>query len=288
MMDALELPPTAVLLLAAAALGGTALYCQFFYPVRCIATAEQRRKLLPQGASRAHLPPGPKPVKDEELREVSGFYQLKKATVNGVEGQRLFHTSLTPADGKVECVFAFVHGYQNHHRWSLMNIMRFYCVQHRAHVIGFDMPGHGLSDGHAVDLRDWHEFVGAAEEIVEALALPQCTALAPAPDRPLPLFAQGVSMGGGVVASLALRRPELLSGMILEAPMLYVSDDLKPPKIVLSLFRHVIIKIPGLVTWPVAPSKDIEERCFSDPEILLFERSNPLNFRSKPRLGSCV
>ena len=26
--------------------------------------------------------------------------------------------------------------------------------------------------------------------------------------------------------------------------MLYVSDDLKPPKIVLSLFRHVIIKIP--------------------------------------------
>ena len=95
-------------------------------------------------------------------------------------------------------------------------------------------------------------------------------------------------MGGGVVASLALRRPELLSGMILEAPMLYVSDDLKPPKIVLSLFRHVIIKIPGLVTWPVAPSKDIEERCFSDPETLLFERSNPLNFRSKPRLGSCV
>ena len=48
------------------------------------------------------------------------------------------------------------------------------------------------------------------------------------------------------------------------------------------------MKIPGLVTWSVAPSKDIEERCFSDPETLLFERSNPLNFRSKPRLGSCV
>ena len=35
--------------------------------------------------------------------------------------------------------------------------------------------------------------------------------------------------------SLALRRPELLSGMILEAPMLYVSDDLKPPKVPIAI-----------------------------------------------------
>jgi alpha-beta hydrolase superfamily lysophospholipase len=71
-----------------------------------------------------------------------------------------------------------------------------------------------------------------------------------------------------------------------DATVLYVSDDLKPPWIILQLFRHVIIKIPGLVTWPVAPSKDIQERCFTDPRVLEAERTNPLNFDSKPRLGS--
>eukprot|EP01043_Picozoa_sp_COSAG02_P075025 COSAG02_NODE_15280_length_1186_cov_1.287029_2_plen_158_part_00 len=68
--------------------------------------------------------------------------------------------------------------------------------------------------------------------------------------------------------------------------VLYVSDDLKPPWIILQIFRHVIIKIPGLGSWPVAPSKDIKARCFSDPEALEAEESNPLNYNSKPRLAS--
>ena len=68
--------------------------------------------------------------------------------------------------------------------------------------------------------------------------------------------------------------------------MLYVSDELKPPWIILQLFRHVIIKIPGLSTWPVAPSKDIQSRCFSDPEALEAEVNNALNAGGKPRLAS--
>ena len=44
-------------------------------------------------------------------------------------------------------------------------------------------------------------------------------------------------MGGGVVATLALTRPELLDGIILEAPMLTVSDDIKPPWIIQMLFK---------------------------------------------------
>jgi pimeloyl-ACP methyl ester carboxylesterase len=75
-----------------------------------------------------------------------------------------------------------------------------------------------LSDGVYVLMQDWHEFVGAAEEIIESLGKAQCTALARDPSSPLPLFLAGVSMGGGVCATLALRRPQMYSGMILEAP----------------------------------------------------------------------
>lgn len=94
-------------------------------------------------------------------------------------------------------------------------------------------------------------------------------------------------MGGAVCTTLALQRPDMIDGMILEAPMLYVSDDLKPPWIIVQLFRHVIIKIPGLKTWPVAPSKDILDRCFTDPALVAAARkSNPICYESKPRLAS--
>jgi alpha-beta hydrolase superfamily lysophospholipase len=33
-------------------------------------------------------------------------------------------------------------------------------------------------------------------------------------------------MGGGILASIALRRPELFDGMILDAPMLYANPSL--------------------------------------------------------------
>lgn len=207
-----------LLLLAGVAAVGAAAYRLFWLPLRHLRTAEQRRLVLPPAASRAHLPQGPVPVRDEELRSVSGYYRLKSSTINGETGKQLFYTSLTPADGKIDCVVAFVHGYSNHHRSLQMNQMRVYCAKYHAHVLGFDMPSHGLSDGEYVLMQDWHEFVGAAEEIIESLGKTQCMALARDPSSPLPLFLAGVSMGGGVCATLALRRPEMYSGMILEAP----------------------------------------------------------------------
>jgi len=205
-----------VLLFAGAAVG--ACYKLFWFPLRHLLTAEQRRGVLPPGASRAHLPQGPISVCDDDIRSASGYYRLKRSTINGERDKQLFYTSLTPADGKIDCVVAFVHGYSNHHRSLQMNQMRVYCANYHAHVLAFDMPAHGLSDGHFVLMQDWHEFVSAAEEIIESLGVAQCTALAHDASSPLPLFLAGVSMGGGVCVSLALRRPDTYAGMILEAP----------------------------------------------------------------------
>lgn len=224
-----------VLLLAGAAVG--ACYKHFWYPLRHLQTAEQRRLVLPPGASRAHLPQGPISVRDDEIRSASGYYRLKSSTIDGERDKQLFYTSLTPADGKIDCVVAFVHGYSNHHRSLQMNQMRVYCAKYHAHVLAFDMPAHGLSDGQYVLMRDWHEFVGAAEEIIESLALSKCKALAASP---LPLFLAGVSMGGGVCTTLALRRPDVYSGMILEAPSKLLAHTIRMPP-ALSLTRR-----PGL------------------------------------------
>jgi alpha-beta hydrolase superfamily lysophospholipase len=117
-----------------------------------------------------------------------------------------------------------MHGFGDHHDFLLMNQMRAYASRFRCLVLGFDMPGHGRSDGLWVHVPDWFEFVQAAEEFVERVARPKCVEHAAAGAPPLKLFVQGVSMGGGVCATMALTRPgnDLFDGMILEAPMLTV------------------------------------------------------------------
>ena len=227
----MESSSATLLLAAAAAAAGGCAYRYFWHPLRHLLSAEQRRAVLPPDAVyHAGLPQGPVPVADDELRASSGYYRLKTATINGVRDQQLFYTSLTPSDGKVSCVVAFVHGYSNHHRSCSMNQMRAYCAKYHAHVLAFDMPGHGLSDGLFVYLQDWHEFCAAAEEIIESLGKSQCSALASDPSAPLPLFLAGVSMGGGVCTTLALRRPGMYAGMILEAPSTSLSCTACPPK----------------------------------------------------------
>ena len=66
--------------------------------------------------------------------------------------------------------------------------------------------------------------------------------------------------------------------------MLFVSDELKPPWIVVHIFKHIIIKLPIVDTWPVAPSKDMLERCVSTEEYRAAMRDAPFAMSTKPRL----
>lgn len=285
------LPSYLMILLALTSCVGGALWYKFFLPLRHLSSGEQRRQAFPPGASYAEaagmpMPAGPIPVPDDQLKISHGFYKLKKATIAGETDGQIFYSQFTPANAQVEIVIAIVHGFSEHHSGMLLNMIRAYCVTFNACVIAFDMPAHGRSDGLFVYMPDWFEFCGAAEEVIEQLALPQCKALSTDPAKPLKLMIQGLSMGGGVCATLAIQRPDMVDGMILEAPMLFVSDDIKPHWIIVSLFRHVIIKISILMTWPVAPSKDITSKAYSDPTHISFNKANPLAYSSKPRLAS--
>eukprot|EP01047_Picozoa_sp_COSAG01_P025752 COSAG01_NODE_1638_length_9653_cov_230.802282_11_plen_408_part_00 len=257
------------------------------------ATGEQRRKLMPPG-SRAGRELAesvcPVPVDDSQLEVTRAYYPLQQATLQGDDGKQLFYSVVMPKSGAVESVIVFFHGFGDHHDFLLMNVMRIYSQRFQAAVFAPDMPGHGRSDGTWVHVPDWFEFVDAGAEFVERVARPRCTELAPDGAPPLKLFIQGVSMGGGVCATLALTHPDLMDGMILEAPMLTVSDDIKPPWLVQMLFKHCIVRMCPL--WPAAPTKDILDRCWTDPKILEVVRANRkkqgLGYAFKPRLRTAM
>ena len=69
----------------------------------------------------------------------------------------------------------------------------------------------------------------------------------------LPLFLAGNSLGGGLAACLVLQRPSYFKGVMLLAPMLTVSDEVKPPWLVQMIFKHLLARL--CPTWPVTPSK---------------------------------
>uniref|UniRef100_A0A7S1WQU5 Serine aminopeptidase S33 domain-containing protein n=1 Tax=Alexandrium catenella TaxID=2925 RepID=A0A7S1WQU5_ALECA len=100
------------------------------------------------------------------------------------------------------------------------------------------------------------------------------------------VFLGGISLGGGLAACLCVQRPTFFEGVVLVAPMLFVSDEIKPPVFVQKLFRWIVA--PLLPRWPIAPVKDMEDFDFRVPSHgHRFCAKNPLSMQGlKARLGS--
>lgn len=64
-------------------------------------------------------------------------------------------------------------------------------------------------------------------------------------------------------------------GAILIAPMVKISDKLKPPEFVTRLFSRVARHLP---LAPIAPTKDVLDGCFQDKELVKEERCDCVDF----------
>jgi caffeoylshikimate esterase len=100
-----------------------------------------------------------------------------------------------------------------------------------------------------------------------------------------------VSVQGGAVAFNLCTSPQcrglqrVLSGAVLCAPMVKVSDDLKPPDFVIRLLSVAAQWIPFA---PITPIASVLDRCLKDPAALRRAQESTLGYNGLPRLRTAL
>ena len=150
-------------------------------------------------------------------------------------------------------------------------------------VLMMDVEGHGLSDGLHGCIHDFSAIVcDLSDYFMESMRRNDLLEK--------PFFIYGVSMGGAVAFNLCTlpQCRELqghIRGVILSAPMVQISDDLKPPAIVVAIIRIFARLIP---LAPITPIEDILDKCFKIDSQKLRARSHCLQYNMKPRLHTSL
>jgi caffeoylshikimate esterase len=182
---------------------------------------------------------------------------------------------------KFKGVIGICHGFGDHTSDMLMDVAVRFCREGFV-VLMMDIEGHGLSDGihgYLDDLktaaRDYSDY------FMQELASDLLTGL--------PFFIYGISMGGAIAFNLVTLEDcsikNSVKGAILSAPMIKISEELKPPEIVTKLLILVSDIIPCA---PVTPTADLIDKCFKSPAIVARARNSKLSYHKKPRLKTSV
>lgn len=85
------------------------------------------------------------------------------------------------------------HGYFDH--LALYGHLIRWCLGHRLSVLGWDLPGHGLSTGPRASIESFDRYVEVLETVMETLG----------EDLPQPLHVMGQSTGGAIIMEYLLR-----------------------------------------------------------------------------------
>jgi alpha-beta hydrolase superfamily lysophospholipase len=130
-------------------------------------------------------------------------------------------------------------------------------------VYAADHRGHGNSPGRRVHLSSFKEFRADARAVLD---------LAHAEHPQLPLFLLGHSQGGLVAATLALREPHRLAGLVLSSPLLGIAERSRPSPVKAALGR-ILASV-----WPQALlASDVDPALLSrDPSVGAAYAADPL------------
>lgn len=157
---------------------------------------------------------------------------LNKTALSSSDGTRLHIQTWAPA-GAPKAVVLLVHGLAEHtaryaHVAAQLNAQGY-------QVVGFDLRGHGKSDGKRI-------YVNHFDEYVEDLAVVYAMVSSQYPG--LPLFLLAHSMGTTVALNFLVDRMPAVQGVILSATALLPGDDISP----------ILIALSGIVS-AVAPKR---------------------------------
>jgi len=238
---------------------------------------------ISSGAQRRKLHPVDKGIGDGAVDVLaSKEFSVKRQFHKLRNGEQIFYQTMTAVGKEATDILVFLHGYTSHSDFyleTMAEVARQGCM-----VVLLDLPCHGRSDGLLCYIPDWWTWVDKVWEFMDDVVKPLRTVTG----KPRKLFLSGMSLGGGLTACMGVMRPTYFDGLIPIAPMLLVSDEVKPPLIVQILFRRLLG--PFKFTWPVTPSKDLDHVDFRVPEQgKKFTKVNPLSmFGLKPRVASAI
>lgn len=137
-------------------------------------------------------------------------------------------------------------------------------------VYALDLRGHGRSEGDRALIRSFDEYLGDLEMLLARVVDRQ-------PEKPLFLF--GHSMGGAVVALLAITRAPKVRGLILSAPAVLIAGGVFP----------ILRRLASLasVVWPTLRLVRMGCRFISrDPAVVEAFRNDPLVFHGRFPVGT--
>jgi acylglycerol lipase len=178
------------------------------------------------------------------------------------DGLILYECGWLP-DDEPAAVLVLVHGAVEHcGRYAEMAQV---LNRHGVAVYGFDLRGHGRSEGDRIWVNRFDRYVADLATYVDRIR-----------DRHpnVPRFLFGHSMGGTIAGLFALQRPDAMAGLVLSAPALVVSDQRFP------LLRR--LAAVGSVLFPrLRLVKLGGSMMSSDPEVVAQFQADPLVFHGR-------
>jgi len=193
------------------------------------------------------------------VRRVTGEFE-------GAGGVKLFRRSWLP-EGEACAAVALVHGYAEHsgrYDWAATRLAEAGYAVH-----GYDLRGHGQSDGPRVLVRSFNQHLGDLDRLLSLVRTEQGSAP----------FLFGHSMGGTIVAlSLVNRQPEV-RGAILSGP------GLVGPRGGLRLMARLFALI-GRVRPTMGVRRLAASGVSHDPQVVAAYEADPLNYHGKIPAGT--
>jgi len=179
------------------------------------------------------------------------------------DGLELYEQWWTPSGPPARAAVAVVHGVTEHGgRYARLadDLGR-----RGYNVHALDLRGHGQSGGQRVWMRRFDELLDDVETWLVRVA---------AREQGRPLFLFGHSMGGAIVALLAIRRQPKAKGVVLSAPAVLVAGGVFP---VLRRLASVVSRI-----WPTLRFAHLGHRFISrDPAVVAAFRDDPLVYHGR-------
>ena len=172
------------------------------------------------------------------------------------DGLRL-HVSRWLPERPAKAAVVLVHGFAEHSGRYAELAQRL--NQHGYAVYAADLRGHGRSEGEPILVMDFDHYVDDLSQLLKHVRAPE-------PDRPLFLF--GHSMGGTIVALLAVTGHRHVRGVALSAPAVRISANVYP---ILRRLAHVLgrwfprVRVVRLGNGMLSRDEEVVQQFHTDP-----------------------